>query len=101
MGPSPARAATDEMRRFRPSARVCLGPRRLSRRPIGMELRDGQRPGQMDPSRRLSVRSICRKPLPVNLDTKTKAVVSAGRNLITFLLICGDATDIRHEYAGL
>lgn len=30
-----------------------------------------------------------------------KALVPVGRNLITFLLVGGDAADIRHEGAGL
>src|SRR6516165_1922998 len=44
------------------------------------------------------VTSICRKPLPFRTNTQTKALVASGRNLIAFLLVRGDATDIRHKY---
>src|SRR5947209_19140732 len=33
--------------------------------------------------------------------SEMKALVPVGRNLITFLLVGGDAADIRHEDAGL
>jgi hypothetical protein len=56
--------------------------------------------GQTAASRTLSVRSIRRKPLLFNANTQTKAFVASGRDLITFLLVCGDAADIRHEHAG-
>jgi hypothetical protein len=51
-------------------------------------------------SRTSSVGSIRRKPLFFYANTQTKAFVAPGRDLITFLLICGDPADIRHEYTG-
>ena len=51
-------------------------------------------------SRTSSVRSICRKPLLFSIDAQTKAFVAPGCDLIAFLLVCGDAADIRHEYTG-
>src|SRR5215831_11850749 len=45
-----------------------------------------------------SVLSICRKPLFFNRSSQPKAFVACGRDLIAFLLVCGDAADIRHEY---
>jgi hypothetical protein len=45
-------------------------------------------------------RSIRRKPLLFNATTQTKAFVAPCRDLITLLLIGGDAADIRHEDTG-
>ena len=56
--------------------------------------------GQTAASRTLSVRSIRRKPLVRSANTQTKAFVAPGRDLITFLLVCGDPADIRHEHTG-
>src|SRR5947207_2821559 len=53
-------------------------------------VRDGvaQRPApRSNDRRRLLVRSICREPLLVDVEIKTKALVSPGRDLITFLLV--------------
>src|SRR6266851_2653493 len=80
------------------AARFCLAPRQANNRD---GLRDGRRRGQMTASRRLSVRSICRKPRLADAEIKAKAFVSPGRDLITFLLVCADAADIRHENARL
>jgi hypothetical protein len=51
-------------------------------------------------SRTSSVSSICRQSLPFNAHTQTKAFVAPDRDLITFLFVCVDAADIRHEYTG-
>jgi hypothetical protein len=88
-------------RRNRPSACHRPDPRSLRRRPVGMELRGW--PVPFVKRRRAgtsSVRSICRKPLFFNANAQTKAFVAPGRDLITFLLVCGDPADIRHEYTG-
>src|SRR6266566_5399713 len=87
--------------RNRRSAYHRLEPRSLSSRPI----RVGVAPGGQCPlsnGRQQNVigTSICRKPLLFNANTQTKAFVAPGRDLITFLLVCGDATNIRHEYTG-
>src|SRR5271165_786896 len=51
-------------------------------------------------SRTLSLSSICCKPLLFNAGTQTKALIASGRDLVAFLLVCGDTTDIRHEHTG-
>src|SRR6266481_3021840 len=56
--------------------------------------------GQTAASRTSFVRSVRCKPLLFNANTQTKAFVAPGRDLITFLLVRGDATDIRHEHTG-
>src|SRR5580700_7361058 len=45
--------------------------------------------------------SICGEPLLFSGYTQPKAFVAVGSDLIAFLLVRGDATDIRHEHAGL
>jgi hypothetical protein len=69
-------------------------------RPVGMELRSGQCPLSNDREQNVIGTSIRRKKLLFNANTQTKAFIAPGRNLITFLLVCGDAADIRHEYTG-
>jgi N-acyl-D-aspartate/D-glutamate deacylase len=44
-----------------------------------------------------SLSSICRKPLILNGSTHTEAFVASGGDLVTFLLVCGDAAYIGHE----
>ena len=44
--------------------------------------------------------SIRRKPLIFNASTQTKAFVTPGRDVVAFLLLCGDAADVRHENTG-
>src|SRR5579863_546682 len=80
----------------RPSCRPGEG-----RRTIRMALRQRRRPGQMTAGGRLFVRSVCRKPLLVDAGSKSKTLVSPGRDLVAFLLVGADAADIRHEYARL
>ena len=84
-----------------PSACHRLELRSLSRRPVVLELCGvASALGQTAASRTSLVRSIRRKPLLFNANTQTKAFVAPGRDLITFLLVCGDAADIRHEHTG-
>jgi len=84
-----------------PSACHRLELRSISRRPVPLELRGvASALGQTAASRTSFVRSVRRKPLLFNANTQTKAFVAPGRDLITFLLVCGDAADIRHEHTG-
>src|ERR1700730_7445483 len=84
-----------------PSACHRLRLQSLSRRPVALELRwVASTLGQTAASRTSFVQSVRRKPLLFNANTQTKAFVAPGRDLITFLLVRGDATNMRHEYTG-
>ena len=84
-----------------PSACHRLQLQSLSRRPVALELRwVASTLGQTAASRTSFVQSVRRKPLLFNANTQTKAFVAPGGDLITFLLVCGDAADVRHEYTG-
>src|ERR1700720_1377528 len=83
-----------------PSACHRLELRSLSRRAVGGVRGVANAPCQTAASRTSFVRSVRRKPLLFNANTQTKAFVAPCRDLITFLLVCRHATDIRHEYTG-
>jgi len=73
----------------------------LSRRPVRAQLGAvASFPRQTAATRMSSASLICRKPLLFNASTKTKAFVAPGRDLVAFLLVRGDAADIRHEHTG-
>ena len=60
----------------------------------------GQFPSTNGRDANASTSLICRKPLLFHAILQTKAFVAPGRDLVAFLLVRGDAADIRHEYAG-
>jgi hypothetical protein len=88
-------------RRNRSCACHRLEPRSLSKRPVRVELRGvASALCQRAASRTSSVHQSAASRWSSAQTPKRKAFVAPGCDLITFLLVCGDAANVRHKYTG-